>query len=427
MFHKLKKRLIILYGATSGGILVLLMFGVFSYQNRLNQEQIKAAFQKNVEQIAEKVRIDNVVNNTWLARMQAESNIIICVENNGIHLSNYSQMVTGVDTEQYITKIKKLAKEENVHLEYKPSVSSLVKSSVYTLDRGLSPHYGMAVVFAQNKDWISIIAIHSDVDEWQSLFSQIVFMVLVILIGVAALFIMSTLYIGKILRPLEEGHRKQTAFIAATSHELRSPVTVMKVGIASIREDITRADQFLPHIEEECNRLTRLINDMLLLAASDAKTWSLIRETIDMDTLLIESYDMFCTCYNNHQYQFSLDLPDESLHKINGDPERIKQILTILVENAIRYTTVGGNIYIRGYNKKHSVVIEVEDHGKGIPDEEKKQVFERFYQGDQSRKDKKHFGLGLSIAKELSGLHGGDIDIKDTEGGGATFVIKLPC
>lgn len=427
MFRNLKRRLVILYGTTSGVILVLLMMGVFFYQNRLNQEQIKASFQKSVEQIAEKIRLGNVINNTWLARVQAESNTIIYVENNGIHLSNYRQMATGVNSEKYITQTRDLAKKENIHLEYKPSLSSLVKSPVFSLDRGLSPHYGMAVVFAQNKDWISIIAIYSDVDEWHSLLSQILFMFIVILTGVAALFIMSTLYIGKILRPLEEGQKKQTAFIAATSHELRSPVTVMKVGIASIREDITRADQFLPHIEEECNRLTRLINDMLLLAASDAKTWSLIRESIDMDTLLIESYDMFCTCYNNQQYQLTLDLPEEALHRINGDSERIKQILTILVENAIRFTAIGGNIYLRGYNKKNFVVIEVVDHGKGISDEEKKQVFERFYQGDKSRKDKKHFGLGLSIAKELIELHGGDINIMDTKGGGATFVVRLPC
>jgi signal transduction histidine kinase len=90
------------------------------------------------------------------------------------------------------------------------------------------------------------------------------------------------------------------------------------------------------------------------------------------------------------------------------------------------YTPSGGRIALRAYNQKHCVVIEVEDHGSGISEEHKTHVFERFYRGDQSRNEKKHFGLGLSIAKELAELHQGDIVIRDTMGGGATFVVRLP-
>jgi signal transduction histidine kinase len=225
---------------------------------------------------------------------------------------------------------------------------------------------------------------------------------------------------------LEEGQRKQNAFVAAASHELRSPLTVIKTGAASIRENVTNAEQFLPHVEKECERMSRLINDMLLLAAADAKTWDLNKEPVDMDTLMIECYDMICTCLNQNRANIALDLPQEALHIVEGDRERMKQILTILVDNAISHTPRDEDIIIRAYNQKHSVILEVEDHGDGIADVDKKRVFERFYRGDQSRSEKKHFGLGLSIAKELVELHQGDIAVRDTQGGGATFIVRLP-
>jgi signal transduction histidine kinase len=251
-------------------------------------------------------------------------------------------------------------------------------------------------------------------------------MIFIDLIGAGALFIISSLYIGRVIRPLEEGQRKQNAFVAAASHELRSPLTVIKTGAASIREDVSKADQFLPHVERECERMSRLINDMLLLAAADAKTWDLNKGPVDMETLLIECYDMICNCLNQNGANIALDLPQKALYIVEGDRERMKQILTILVDNAISHTGKGDNIIIRAYNQRHSVVLEVEDHGDGIPNEEKKRVFERFYRGDQSRSEKKHFGLGLSIAKELVELHQGDITIRDTQGGGATFIVRLP-
>lgn len=221
------------------------------------------------------------------------------------------------------------------------------------------------------------------------------------------------------------GIKRQVAFVAA-SHELRAPLTVMKAGLSSIREDTSKVNVFLPYIEEECDRMTRLISDMLLLASSDAKTWSLVKEPVEIDTLLIEIYDMFCSCYNNKNYRLHLSLPEEELPVIYGDAERIKQILTILIDNAMSYTPAEGVIALMAYSQKDYVIVEVEDHGPGISDEDKKLVFERFYKKDQSRNDKNHFGLGLSIAKELAELHGGNITVKDTPGGGATFVLWLP-
>ena len=220
------------------------------------------------------------------------------------------------------------------------------------------------------------------------------------------MFLLSSLYIGNILKPLEEGHKRQVAFVAAASHELRTSNCNESRHII-YEEDASKAKIFLPYIEEECDRMTRLISDMLLLASSNAKTWTLEKEPVEIDTILIETYDMFCSCYNSKNYRLTLQLPEEELPIIFGDIERIKQIFAILIDNAMSHTPMEGVIALRAFNQKDYIIVEVEDHGPGINDEDKKLVFERFYKKDQSRNNKNNFGLGLSISKELAELHGG--------------------
>lgn len=426
MFRNLKKRLILLYGITSSIILSVIIAGTFLINYNQNQRQRKELFQKNTEEAAEKIRTENVINKTWMAEMQSDNNLRIYVEDNGKLLDSYNPSEVDAMSKAYIQRIKQLTAQEEIFLDRKPLYSTIMKSSVYHLGNNpFHPVYGIAILIPQDNGWLSILAV-SEAGSLNPLLPQAGLFLLIDLMGVVALFLVSSIYIGKILKPLEEGQKRQTAFIAAASHELRSPLTVIKAGVSSIKDDTSKAAQFLPHIGAECDRMTRLVNDMLLLASTDAKTWNLFKEKIDLDTFLIETYDMFCSFINIKEYALSLELPEESLHTIYADKERLKQILSIFIDNAISYSAKGSPIVIRAYNQKHQVSIEVEDHGIGIPDADKNQVFERFYRADQSRNKKEHFGLGLSIAKELVELHNGEILIKDTMGGGTTFLIQLP-
>lgn len=119
-------------------------------------------------------------------------------------------------------------------------------------------------------------------------------------------------------------------------------------------------------------------------------------------------------------------LPDMELPRIHCDKSRVIQILTILLDNAITYTLPDGMIDLEIFIKKRNVCYLVADHGNGIPDEEKERIFDRFYQSDKSRKEKEHFGLGLSIARELTELQKGKLTLTDTPGGGCTFCLMLP-
>lgn len=132
----------------------------------------------------------------------------------------------------------------------------------------------------------------------------------------------------------------------------------------------------------------------------------------------------------------SISLPETPMPACKCDSERIAQVLTILVHNALSYTEVKYNNQPEGAVKKGKVLIKGEykdnhhyfsviDNGIGIPDEEKKNIFERFYRVDNSRSKKDHFGLGLCIALEIVNEHHGSIQVLDSTGGGSTFVVKL--
>ena len=169
-----------------------------------------------------------------------------------------------------------------------------------------------------------------------------------------------------------------------------------------------------------------LIKDLLVLAASDSKKWQLTIGNHDSDTLLLDVYETFEPVCRSKGMALHLTLPDIELPRIHCDKNRVIQILTILLDNAVTYTPSGGTIDLKVFIKKRKICYLVADHGKGIPDEEKERIFDRFYQSDRARKEKEHFGLGLSIARELAELQKGKLTVTDTEGGGCTFLLLIP-
>jgi Osmosensitive K+ channel histidine kinase len=279
---------------------------------------------------------------------------------------------------------------------------------------------------ATEKGYRSIILLQYISDNWSVTTKKSLLMIFLYLSGIAALYSVSRWIVGKSLKPVEESRRRQTEFIAAASHELKSPLAVIRANASALKIEPERTEHFTEGIDKECMRLSSLIEDLLLLASVDANKWKVRKEYIDMDLLLIETYDTFQPFCREHHKELKLELQEQMLPKVQGDILRIRQVLSVLLDNAASYSKDGDTIILRAFVKKNQLMIEVEDHGAGINQEIRKEVFERFYKGDKSRRDKSHFGLGLSIAKELIELHDGRISFMDTQGGGVTFVIGLP-
>ncbi|MDD4851294.1 MAG: HAMP domain-containing sensor histidine kinase, partial [Gemmiger sp.] len=251
--------------------------------------------------------------------------------------------------------------------------------------------------------------------------------------AVAALGGISWWLVGRALQPTRKALQQQNEFIAAASHELRSPLTVIKTSLEAAQNSGTESGaesapgrRFIAIAQSETERMRRLTEDLLLLAGQDANVWHSDLAPLELDTLCIELYEAYRLPAQQRGHTLSLQLPEQRFPTVQGDKQRVNQLFSILLHNAMEYATPGTPIEIVAAVKAAVVTVAITDHGKGIPDENKAAVFERFMRGDKSRTDKAHFGLGLSVAKEIAGMHHAKIAVADTPGGGACFVVAFP-
>lgn len=223
--------------------------------------------------------------------------------------------------------------------------------------------------------------------------------------------------------PIDVYHKKQNEFIAAASHELRSPLAVMQTSASAIISMPEEAAKMAEFIQRECVRAGNLIKNLLLLSSEAHLPQEM--QPIEIDSLLLQIFENYEPLCDSKGIRLKLELPEEFLPQIQGNYEWIYQILSILLDNAIAHGCTKEKPVIRLHAelqaKKLSVCVI--DHGVGISDSEKAQIFDRFYRTDQSRNEKEHFGLGLSIAKMLAERMALSLEVVDTPGGGSTFQL----
>jgi signal transduction histidine kinase len=224
---------------------------------------------------------------------------------------------------------------------------------------------------------------------------------------------------------LEHLFASQQRFLADVSHELRTPLTVIKGNVDLMRKIGSADEESLIGIEEEADRLTRLVGDLLLETQAESGKLPLYFAPVELDTLLLEVFkEMHFLTHD--RIQLKLTEIDQVL--VNGDRDRLKQVLINLVSNAINYTPPGGEVYLSLGIVGDNARLIVRDTGPGIPNEDVPHIFERFYRAEKSRSRSKvgGFGLGLSIAYWIVTNHGGRIEVNSAEGKGTTFCIWLP-
>ena len=249
------------------------------------------------------------------------------------------------------------------------------------------------------------------------------------IVSLISILFISRFLLRKAFEPTEQILQSQKNFVAAASHELKSPLAVIMANVEAVHNteiQDPQAQTCLKTIDSECSRMSKLVRDMLLLASSDADKWTIQKNDVNIDTLLITLYEAFEPVCIRKSIFLKLDISEESYPVLYTDRERLFQILSIYLDNAVYYSPENSTIEIRTKQTSKELTFYVVDHGCGIAEEDKPFVFNRFYCADKSRTDKSHFGLGLSIAKELSRILGGKIGFEDTAGGGATFYLTMP-
>jgi signal transduction histidine kinase len=225
---------------------------------------------------------------------------------------------------------------------------------------------------------------------------------------------------------LENLFNTQRRFIADVGHELRTPLTVIKGNVDLMRRMDCGDDESIGSIDNEVDRLTRLVGDLLLLAQAESGKMPLTQTIVEMDTLVLDVLNQMRVLAKDRM-QLRLGEIDQVL--VCGDQDRLKQVLVNLVGNAINYTPIGGEIVVGLAKEDDRARITVSDNGPGIPAEDLPHIFERFYRGEKSRtrsRDRKGFGLGLSIAYWIVRNHGGHIEVSSNLNQGTTFCVWLP-
>ena len=227
------------------------------------------------------------------------------------------------------------------------------------------------------------------------------------------------------LKPTAAALRQQNEFVAAASHELRAPLTVIKSSLQAAASEPTRRDKLLTIAGAEVTRLQRLTEELLFLAGQDAHILCLSPEELEPDTFLLEVWEAWRAPLRQSGHELTLELPDEPFSPIRADKARLEQLFTILLHNAMEYTPTGTAIELTAERRGAGVCFSVRDHGPGVPDADKQRIFRRFARGEECRTGKEHFGLGLSIARQIALLHGGKLWVEDASGGGAVFLLQL--
>jgi len=226
---------------------------------------------------------------------------------------------------------------------------------------------------------------------------------------------------------LETAYKRQAQFTADASHELRTPVAVILSEIQSAPKrsrSVEEYEECLAVCEESATSMQQLLQQLMALAQFDAGEAIHRQDSVDLNELVERCVDQIAPIAAEKNVVLSVESSEAT---IPGDPDRISQVVTNLLGNAIAYNREGGAVAISLFEKAGDAVIEVADTGVGIPPDDLPHVFERFYRADKARSaEGEHNGLGLAISKEIAKAHGGDISVESRLDEGSTFTVRLP-
>lgn len=249
-------------------------------------------------------------------------------------------------------------------------------------------------------------------------------------LGAAALTLVCSLFLAKrALVPIQQSWQRQKNFVADASHELRTPLTViqtnMDIVVDNPNDTVENNMIWLQNIQAECKLMAKLVEDLLFLARADSEQPVIYMENFELSNALKEALDPFQPAAGQHNLRLNKKLGRHV--NFYGDQMRIKQLVSILIDNAIKYTPSGGDINLQLNDNPDNIEIIVSDTGEGIEPEHLTKIFERFYRVDKARaRESGGTGLGLSIAELIVKEHHGTIKVRSKAGSGTAFTVSFP-
>ncbi len=407
-----------------------------------------ASFRNDISTIASSLEQSTYISMQWLAGLEARNAYLIFVIDNDKPFL-YNTLKTGASgtkgsndtgssndlSGQYLLSESLQAYdmmfESETVISYSSNYFGIHHDEYEFTSPSTGEHYYSSLIDIERGQTHSRILILNPLAGLQAQIThQRLLFLLLDLLAALAFSVFSWFFTGRLLKPLQQNHENQMQFIASASHELRTPLSAI---LATNECCITATPQeqagFFQTIRKEGRRMNTLIDDLLTLAHSDSGRFLIEKKEVELDTLCTNAYEAFEPLCRQKKLTLSLTLPDVPLPRLSCDPDRIAQVLSILLHNAVSYTPENGFVSLSltcRQDRKNLFEITVSDTGVGIPDSDKKRIFSRFYRAEKSRSTKGHFGLGLSIAYEIISAHHGRISVQDNLPCGSVFVVRLP-
>ena len=239
------------------------------------------------------------------------------------------------------------------------------------------------------------------------------------------LILLSAVFIYRAVRRELKLTRQQQNFMMAVTHELKTPIAVAKLNLETLQKhklDESRQQKLVQATLDEANRLSTLANNILVSAQLDDAGYKTSKEELDLSLLVTSSMQYFQRRFPDRKTTSTI----EDSIDINGDALLLEILVNNLLENAVKYSPKEAAIACTLYKKGKTVTLEVADEGPGIPEEEKKKIFDRFYRiGNEQVRKTKGTGLGLYLCKKIALDHNGDINVTNNNPAGSIFAVRF--
>jgi two-component system, OmpR family, sensor histidine kinase CiaH len=406
MFKKVRLQLTLINIAVVGVILLIFLSGIYI----LMQQNTERQSEQLLHAIASDLRRPQRSKNQGSPVMKSNSSFYIRYDADG-NVIDESEVMPIIQSE--LESLIEAAMKNNHELD-------IIKLGTvsYRYYRNFSPDLRSVTIVFENIQ-----------QERETLIRLSTILIIIGLGGLIIVFISSLFLAGRALIPIKKSWEKQQSFVADASHELRSPLAVMQTSLELVlgnkEETVESQSKWLENIQAENKRMTKLVNDLLFLARADSNQQTIERAVFPMNKVIQEVVDTFGPLATKKSIQLGVEIKDEV--EYFGDENRLKQLAVILLDNAIKYTPVGGRTKVTLRQIDNHIELNVMDTGEGITNEHLDKIFDRFYRVDKARsRDSGGTGLGLSIANWIVKEHKGTISVSSVPGKGSTFKVLLP-
>lgn len=420
--YGMRIRLTLVSVITTGILLCVMAVVLLRISENQMDIQRDVSFRNSAYSIIYRLQSSRMIDDSWLSQVEAGDKLIVHIEDNNRPILFRGSWSPQTDRRALVALAhEKALSEYAFNVNERPWSVLTTEDVTFELSGKNGERYRVFIsLIPSDIGWQSLTLIKDLGSDRSTKYLLRISFFAVIFISLIFLFMISLALSRRATAQIEDANKKQVEFVAAASHELRAPLTVVKASLSEAANE-----KYKGVADREINRMARLIDELLLLANADAQKLSLNAGAVDVDTVLTELYENYEVLAKKSGQILTLSLPDDALPMIRGDKHRIYQALTAILDNAVSYAPAGGHISLEAAKHKRALLISISNDGPSIPDSEKPRIFDRFYRSDSARHDKEHYGLGLSVAKEIIELHNGEITVSDSPKGGVIFTVRF--